>query len=104
VLGAGDYPPVGALKRFGPPLVDEAHAFYLVQYKKGEFLAILASAFPSVPVGGDFGVSVSDAPGGPPPDFDHYLVSMEGTKVVVNTSRLIRGTQVVPAPSDPTFR
>jgi hypothetical protein len=105
VLGVGDYPAVGgALKRFGAPLVDEAHAFYLMQYKNGEFIAISASALPTAPPNRVYGISVSDTAGGPPPDYDHYLVSMEGTKVVVNTSRLIKGTQVVPAPSDPTFR
>jgi hypothetical protein len=35
---------------------------------------------------------------------DRYLVSVEGTKVVVNTSRVISGVRKVPAPSDPTFR
>ena len=35
---------------------------------------------------------------------DRYLVSVEGQKVVVNTSRVISGTRKVPAPSDPTFR
>ena len=35
---------------------------------------------------------------------DRYLVSVEGAKVVVNTSRVISGTRKVPAPSDPTFR
>ena len=89
----------GSGKLYGAPLVDAQHSFYLFQYKKGEFLAIAASAFPSLPPSSDIGVSVIDAPGGPPPSFDHYLVSVEGTKVVVNTSRLINGTEVVPAPS-----
>ncbi len=35
---------------------------------------------------------------------DRYLVSVEGAKVVVNTSRVINGVRKVPAPSDPTFR
>jgi hypothetical protein len=35
---------------------------------------------------------------------DRYLVSVEGSKVVVNTSRVISGVRKVPAPSDPTFR
>ena len=100
VLAASDVPPVGAPSRlYGPPLVDEAHSFYLFQYRRDEYLAIAASAFPSIPKGGDIGVSVSDTAGGPTPNVDHYLVSVEGSKVVVNTSRLIIGTQVVPAPS-----
>lgn len=105
VLATSDVPAVGApSRRYGAPLVDDAHSFYLVQYKKGEFLAVLASAFPSGPPIRLAGFSVNDAPGGPPPTFDRYLVSVEGQKVVVNTSRVINGTQVVPAPSDPTFR
>jgi hypothetical protein len=35
---------------------------------------------------------------------DRYLVSVEGAKVVVNTSRVISGVRKVPAPSNPTFR
>ncbi|HVR88000.1 MAG TPA: hypothetical protein VHG53_00465 [Candidatus Limnocylindria bacterium] len=105
VLALADVPRVGAAPtRYGPPLVDVAHSFYLLQPKKGEFLAVLASALPSAPPNHAVGFSVSDAPGGPPANFDRYLVSVEGTKVVVNTSRVISGTQVVPAPSDPTFR
>ena len=105
VLAMSDAPAVGGSgKRYGPPLVDEGHTFYLFQYRKGEFLAILSSAIALLPPGGDLGVSVRDAVGGPPLTFDRYLVSVEGAKVVVNTSRVINGTQVVPAPSDPTFR
>ena len=100
VLAASDVPPVGGpAKLYGPPLVDQAHSFYLFQYKKDEFLAIAASALPSLPSGSDLGVSVIDTGGGPPPNVDHYLVSVEGSKVVVNTSRLLKGTQVVPAPT-----
>ena len=100
VLAASDVPGVGAPPvRYGAPLVDDGHAFYLVQYKRGEFLAIAASAFPSAPPRRAIGISVSDASGGPPPNVDHYLVSVEGQKVVVNTSRLLKGTEVVPAPS-----
>ena len=100
VLALADAPQVGApAKRYGAPLVDERQAFYLFQYQKGEFLAIAASAFPSVPPGSEIGISVRDTTGGPPLNIDHYLVSVEGAKVVVNTSRLINGTEVVPAPS-----
>jgi hypothetical protein len=104
VLAAHDVPPVGGpAKLYGAPLVDAQHAFYLIQYRPGTFLAIRAAGFPDL-THGDLGVSVSDAPGGPPLPFDRYLVSVEGAKVVVNTSRVINGTEVVPAPSDPTFR
>jgi hypothetical protein len=107
VLALTGVPGVGADPvLYGAPLVDDSHAFYLFQYKKGEFVAIAVSAFPSVPPNSHrlVGISVNDATGGPPPNVDHYLVSVEGAKVVVNTGRLIKGTQVVPAPSDPTFR
>jgi len=104
VLAASDVPAVGGTaKLYSAPLVDVQHAFYLLQYKPGVFLAIRAAGFPNISPG-DLGVSVNDAPGGLPPPFDRYLVSVEGTKVVVNTSRVINGTEVVPAPSDPTFR
>ena len=62
-------------------------------------LAIAASALPSPSSGAELGVSVTDTAGGPPPNVDHYLVSVEGSKVVVNTGRLLKGTQVVPAPT-----
>ena len=105
VLSATDVPAAGApAKRYGPPLVDDAHAFYLMQTKKGQFVAVLASALRAFTVGGDIRFSVPDDGAGVPPPFDRYLVSVEGTKVVVNTSRVISGTEVVPAPSDPTFR
>jgi len=104
VLATSDVPPVGGRARlYGPPLVDAQHAFYLIQHKPGAFLAIRAAGFPDL-TRRDVAISVSDAPGGPPPTFDRYLVSIEGAKVVVNTSRVINGTEVVPAPSDPTFR
>ena len=104
VLGTRDVPAVGAsAKLYGAPLVDAQHAFYLIQFKPGVFMAIRAAGFPDIGRG-DLGVSVSETPGGPPPSFDRYLVSVEGAKVVVNTSRIINGTEVVPAPSDPTFK
>lgn len=104
VLGVSDGPSVGGpAKLYGAPLVDAQHSFYLIQYKPGAFLAIRAAGFPDL-TGGDWGFSVSDAEGGPPPTFDRYLVSVEGSKIVVNTSRVLNGTEVVPAPSDPTFR
>ncbi|MDP9320600.1 MAG: hypothetical protein M3P16_05860 [Chloroflexota bacterium] len=104
VLAASDVPAVGSTaKLYGPPLVDAQHAFYLLQYKPGVFLAIRAAGFPNI-ADPHVGISVDDSPGGQPPTFDRYLVSVEGAKVVVNTSRVISGTEVVPAPSDPTFR
>ncbi len=104
VLAASDTPGVGSTpKLYGAPLTDAQHAFYLLQYKPGAYLAIRAAGFPDI-AKGNLEVLVNDEPGGHPPTFDRYLVSVEGTKVVVNTSRVINGTEVVPAPSDPTFR
>jgi len=104
VLAASDVPGVGSTPRlYGAPLVDAQHAFYLLQYKPGTFLAIRAAGFPNI-ADPRIGISVDDPPGGPPPTFDRYLVSVEGAKIVVNTSRVINGTELVPAPSDPTFR
>jgi len=105
VLSVADGPAVGGPAiRYGPPLVDDARSFYLVQYRTGQYLAILASSLPSLPPNEKLEVLVGEGEGGPPPTTDRYLVSVEGTKVVVNTSRVINGTEVVPAPSDPTFR
>jgi hypothetical protein len=104
VLGTADVPAVGGAARlYGAPLVDAPHSFYLIQYKPGRFLAIRAAGFPNIADPRVF-VDVDDTAGGPPPTFDRYLVSVEGAKVVVNTSRVISGAEVVPAPSDPTFR
>ena len=104
VLGTRDVPAVGApAKLYGAPLVDAPHSFYLIQYKAGQFLALRAAGLHLVR-SGDPGAWVYDLPGGLPPPFDRYLVSVEGAKIVVNTSRVINGVQVVPAPSDPTFR
>jgi hypothetical protein len=104
VLGAADLPDAGGpAKLYTVPLVDVQHAFYLIQYRPGAFLAIRAAGFPNIADGHTI-IAVDDSPGGPPPTFDRYLVSVEGAKVVVNTSRVINGTEVVPAPSDPTFR
>jgi hypothetical protein len=102
VLAVADGPAVGApARRYGQPLVDEAHSFYLAQYKKGEYLAVLASSLSGFNVGNDVRFAVAEGTGGFPSTWDRYLVSVEGTKVVVNTSRVINGTTVVPAPSAP---
>ena len=103
VLAANDVPAMGsAAKLYGAPLVDAQHAFYLLQYKPGQFVAIRAAGLADI-TNVDV-VTVGGFSNGPPPSFDRYLVSVEGAKIVVNTSRVINGTEVVPAPSDPTFR
>ena len=100
VLARSDVPGVGAPpKLYGAPLVDAAHAFYLVQYRKGEFVALRAAALRSIPPTADLDVLIGVSAGGPPATIDRYLVSVEGAKVIVNTSRVISGTEVVPAPS-----
>jgi hypothetical protein len=97
VLAAGDMPAPGAAARlYSAPLVDQAHTFYLQRTKSGDYLAVVASSL-HFRIGSDIRFMVND--GGPPPTFDRYLVSVEGAKVVVNTSRVISGVQVVPAPS-----
>jgi hypothetical protein len=98
VLAASDVPAVGApARRFA---VDPSHPFYLAQPRKAELVAV-----PAAPGAGAAPViAATDGSGGPPAAYDRYLVSVDGGKVVVNTSRVISGTQVVPAPSDPTFR
>jgi hypothetical protein len=99
VLATSDVPAVGGAARlYGAPLVDAQHAFYLLQYKSGVFVAVRAADFQHISPSELLTVN-EYSKAGPPPSFDHYLVSVEGTKVVVNTSRLITGTQVVPGPS-----
>jgi hypothetical protein len=101
VLATTDVPAVGALpRRFGAPLVDEAHAFYLWQPEKATLVAIKASGLTLPTAAPGNGSSTLFVKLG---ELDRYLVAVEGAKVVVNTSRVINGTQVVPAPSDPTF-
>ncbi len=100
VLSVSDAPPIGGRPvRFGSPLVDPDHAFYLWQPDKATLVAIRARELDRVDLaapGRIFGFELRT--------LDRYLVSVEGGKLVVNTSRVINGTEVVPAPSDPTFR
>lgn len=87
VLSLTDTPAVGEPARlYGAPLTDAGHAFYLKQIAKGDYAAVLASD-----VRPGFGTAddrFAVAAGSPAP-FSRYLVSVEGTKVVVNTSRVI---------------
>ncbi len=101
VLARADVPAVGApAKRYGPPLVSEQDGFWLAQPASGRFVAIRA---PAAPPAAAFAQGGGPGGAGPVP-FDRYLVSVEGQKVVVNTSRVLVATEKVPAPSDPTFR
>ncbi len=99
VLSTSDLPPVGGQpKRIGAPLLDDAHAFYLWQPDRATLVAIKATSLDGLDPASTARVYVQLE------RVDRYLVSVEGAKVVVNTSRVINGTEVVPAPSDPTFR
>jgi hypothetical protein len=99
VLATSDLPAVGSQpRRFGAPLVDGAHAFYLWQPDRATVVAIKASALDGIDLARSAQILVRLE------SVDRYLVSVEGAKVVVNISRLINGTEAVPAPSDPTFR
>lgn len=94
VLATTDVPAVGASpRRFGAPLVDGSHSFYLWQPERGNIVAIKASALDGIdPASGARLYARIEA-------VDRYLVSVEGAKVVINTSRVINGVQIVPAPS-----
>ncbi len=94
VLARSDVPAVGEEPRlFGPALVDEARAFYLWQPTRGNVVALKASSIGPLPspVGSTRIFVQLDA-------LDRYLVSVEGDRVVVNISRVIRGVQRTEAP------
>ncbi|HEY8656980.1 MAG TPA: hypothetical protein VIN34_09630 [Candidatus Limnocylindria bacterium] len=101
VLALSEIPRRGeAAKRYGPPLTDAAHAFAMVQVSDGRIFAVPLGTWDAL-TGGLLRV-VPDTDG--PVGFDRYGVSVEGDRVVVNTSRVIRGFERVAAPTDPTFR
>jgi hypothetical protein len=101
VLALSDVPRAGeAAKRYGPPLVDDGHAFVLFRGSSGAIFAVPLQTWTLGKEGQLLVIPEPDRPAG----YDRYLVSVEGNRVVVNTSRVIRGTERVPAPSDPTFR
>ncbi len=115
VLSTGDLPAVGAApKRFGPPLVDDAHAFWLARLSNTETVAF--RAIWSDQLGRDCPVTWSEsldnrplrfftvtckgsaailfkgrgeAGPGAPRGLDRYLVSVTDDRVIVNLSRLI---------------
>jgi hypothetical protein len=124
VLAPKDAPTVGAPpKRFGPPLVDSAHAFWLAQPSRGDLRALRARWSPHV---GDVECDVTlaasnagaaqltalcgdmnaiptfeltgDAVMGARRGLDRYLVSVGDDRIIVNLSRLIRSDEKVPAP------
>jgi len=110
----------------GPPLVDEAHAFWLSRLNATEVVAFRARWSPRVgepecPVGiALFGTALGytasceasagrlftfDAGGNSrdagPRGLDRYLVSVSGDRVIVNLSRLIVAPERVSAPPSP---
>lgn len=101
VLALSDIPRAGeAAKQYGPPLVDEAHAFVLFQGSGGRIFAVPLQTWIDGAHGQLLVIPEPDRPAG----YDRYGVSVEGDRIVVNTSRIIRGLERVPAPTDPTFR
>lgn len=127
VLSTADLPAVGAApKRFGPPLVDDAHAFWLSRLSGTE--AVAFRGLWSDQLGHLCPVSWTDTldnrpvhfytaackgssaviftehgePGpGAPRGLDRYLVSVSDDRVIVNLSRLIVSPERTSAPPSP---
>lgn len=101
VLALSEIPHTGeAAKRYGPPLTDAAHAFVIFQASGGRIYAVPLQTWIDGKDGQLLRVPEADRPAG----YDRYGVSVEGDRVVVNTSRVIHGFERVAAPTDPTFR
>ena len=127
VLSAADLPSVGAApKRFGPPLVDDAHAFWLARLSNTETVAFRAiwtgSLGRECPVtwneslnnqplrfftaackgsGATIFNDRGEAGPGAPRGLDRYLVSVSDDRVIVNLSRLIVSAERTSAPPTP---
>jgi len=127
VLSTSDIPAVGAApKRFGPPLVDDAHAFWLVRLSNTETVAFRAiwtgSLGRQCPVSWNeslnnqplrffaatcagSGATIfndrGEAGPGAPRGLDRYLVSVSDDRVIVNLSRLIVSPERTSAPPTP---
>lgn len=127
VLSIADLPAVGAApKRFGAPLVDDAHAFWLARLSNTETVAFRATWTDQL--GRDCPVSWSEtlnnqplrfftasckgsgaklfnergeAGPGAPRGLDRYLVSVTDDRVIVNLSRLIVSPERTSAPPSP---
>jgi len=101
VLSLSEIPRAGeAAKRYGPPLVDDAHAFVVFRGSAGRIFAVPLQTWTAGKDGQLLVIPEPDRPAG----YDRYGVSVEGDRVVVNTSRVIRGIERMPAPTDPTSR
>ena len=127
VLSVADLPAVGAApKRFGPPLVDDAHAFWLARLSRTETVAFRAiwtgSLGRECPVtwneslnnqplrfftaackgsGATIFNDRGEAGPGAPRGLDRYLVSVTDDRVIVNLSRLIVSPERTSAPPTP---
>ncbi len=127
VLSTGDLPAVGAPpKRFGPPLVVDAHAFWLARLSNTETVAFRAiwtdrlghpcpvtwsESLDSRPLRffvatcqGSAATLFDDrgsAGPGAPRGLDRYLVSVTDDRVIVNLSRLIISPERTSAPPSP---
>jgi len=127
VLSTADLPGVGAApKRFGPPLVDDAHAFWLARLSTTEAVAFRATwsdqlgrqcpvswneslnnqplRFFTAACKGSGATLFNDrgeAGPGAPRGLDRYLVSVTDDRVIVNLSRLIVSPERTSAPPSP---
>jgi len=128
VLAPADVPALGAPpQRIGPPLVDEAHAFWIARVSATEVAAFSArwsiQGATNCPVawtpsinnsavrmytascGGRFVTAFFTERGEPsvgaPRGLDRYLVSVSDDRVIVNLSRLIVSAERTSAPPTP---
>jgi hypothetical protein len=127
VLSTADLPAVGAApKRFGPPLVDDAHAFWLARLSNAETVAFRAIWTDQLghPCPVSWNESLNNQPlrfftaackgsavtlfnvrgeagPGAPRGLDRYLVSVTDDRVIVNLSRLIVSPERTSAPPSP---
>ena len=126
VLSIADLPAVGgAPKRFGPPLIDDAHAFWLSRLSSIEVVAFrglwtdqLGRVCPvswNVTIDGPLRSFTAACRGsapvlfnergeagpGAPRGLDRYLVSVSDDRVIVNLSRLIVSPEHTSAPPTP---
>jgi hypothetical protein len=127
VLSVADLPAVGAApKRFGAPLVDDAHAFWLARLSNTETVAFRAiwtdqlardcpvswnESLNNQPLrfftaackgsGAKLFNERGEAGPGAPRGLDRYLVSVTNDRVIVNLSRLIVSPERTSAPPTP---
>src|SRR5437870_2372319 len=127
VLSIADLPAVGgAPKRFGPPLIDDTHAFWLARLSTTETVAFRAiwtdrlghpcpvswnESLDNRPLrfftaacegsGATLFNDRGEAGPGAPRGLDRYLVSVTDDRVIVNLSRLIVSPERTSAPPTP---